>query len=82
METVAITVAFLGFIAFREWTNYKHVKDLETKLVAKNASDYLTWTANERNEKPRTAETTTDTEHFVDISGMNFDDFSRIKRGE
>lgn len=82
MEMVAIVIVFLGFIAFREWTTYKHVKDLETKLIAKNASEYLTYKRGDEPQQDTLQKEQVQTNEFIDISGMNFEDFTRAKRGE
>lgn len=80
MEIIAIVVMFLAFIGFRELTHIKHIRDLETKLVARNASEYVSYKrADEPQDNPTTQQQGPE---LFDVSGLPFEDYTRIRRGE
>lgn len=40
MLEIVLVIAFLSYIGYREWMYHSHIKDLETKLIAKTPHEY------------------------------------------
>lgn len=64
MHDLIIVIAFLLYSALREWLQYVHIKDLETKLVARTPEEYAVY---KRSEHPvKTIQPKEDLDEYID----------------
>lgn len=64
-----IVIAFLLYIGYREWMYYKHIKDLELKLFAKDVKEYKALV-----DKPVKEPKKIEEDELVDPLDVNVDD--------
>lgn len=72
MQLIYLTIIFLCYLTYREWQYGRHIADLETKLMAKNAREYVMLKDAERPTEPVEDKPTVE---YIDPFDANPDDF-------